>query len=185
MTLRGRKFVILTFVIFGVWIVAWATGLAGRFTSESVRRLVAGTGPWGIIVFTLIFTGGQLLRIPSTVFVAAAVAMYGRNRGIVVALLGGVTSATVSFAVVRAFAGHALANIQQPLVQRLLRNIDRRPILTVALLRLIFQTAPPLNYALPMTAVRWRHHLVGSVLGLPAPVVVMAFFFEWLLQRGA
>src|SRR5215472_6713670 len=82
MTLQERKFVILTFAIFGVWIVTWATGLAGRFTSESVRRLVAGTGPWGIIVFTLIFTGGQLLRVLSTVFVAAAVAMYGRNTAL-------------------------------------------------------------------------------------------------------
>ena len=60
-----------------------------------------------------------------------------------------------------------------------------RPVLTVALLRLIFQTAPPLNYALPMTAVRWRDHLVGSVLGLPVPVVVMAFFFDRLLHSRA
>jgi uncharacterized membrane protein YdjX (TVP38/TMEM64 family) len=185
MTQQGRKLVVLTFIILGVWIVAWATGLAGRFTSESVRRSVAGTGLRGIVFFILIFAAGQLLRVPSTVFVAAAVALYGRNCGIAVALLGGVTSATVSFAAVRAFAGRALSDVQQPLVQRVLRNIDSRPILTVALLRLIFQTAPPLNYALPMTAVGWRDHLVGSVLGLPAAVVVMAFFFEWLLRRGA
>jgi uncharacterized membrane protein YdjX (TVP38/TMEM64 family) len=51
-------------------------------------------------------------------------AVYGRNSGIFVALLGGLISATVSFAVVRAFAGHALADVQRPLIQRLLRNID-------------------------------------------------------------
>ena len=59
-------------------------------------------------------------------------------------------------------------------MQRLLTNIDTRPVLTVAPLRLIFQTAPPLNYALAMTTVRWRDHLVGSALGLPVPVIVMA-----------
>ena len=117
--------------------------------------------------------------------VAAAVAVYGRNSGILVALLGALISATVSFAVVRAFAGRALADIQRPLIRRLLTHIDNWPVLTVALLRLIFQTAPPLNYALPMTAVRWRDHLVGSVLGLPVPVVVMAFFFDWLLHSRA
>jgi uncharacterized membrane protein YdjX (TVP38/TMEM64 family) len=180
---QGRRLLILTLVILGLWIVAWATGVTGRFTSDSVRGLLAGKGLWGIVAFSSVFAAGQLLRVPSTVFVAAAVAVYGRSAGIVVALLGGLVSATVSFAVVRAFAGRALADVQRPLVQRLLRNIDGRPIMTVALLRLMFQTAPPLNYALPMTAVRWRDHLLGSMLGLPAPVIVMAFFFDWLLHR--
>ena len=185
MTPQRRKLAIVTSVIRGFWIMAWSTGLAERFTVESARRSLVETRPWGIVVFTAIFAGGQLLRVPSTVFVAAAVAAYGRNSGIAVALLGGVTSATVSFAAVRLFARDALSDIRQPPVQRLLRNIDRRPILTVALLRLLFQTAPPLNYALPMTAVRWRDHLAGSLLGLPAPVVVMACFFQWLLRRAA
>ena len=182
---QARRLLMLTLVILALWIVAWATGLTGRFTSDSIRSLLAGRGRWGIVAFTSIFAAGQLLRVPSTVFVAAAVAVYGGNSGILVALLGWLISATVSFAVIRAFAGHALADVQRPLVQRLLRNIDTRPVLTVALLRLIFQTAPPLNYALPMTAVRWRDHLVGSAVGLPAPVVVMAFFFDWLLHRAA
>ena len=181
---RGRL-LILSLVVLGLWIVAWATGVTGRFTSDSIQSVVAGRGLGGIIIFTLIFATGQLLRVPSTVFVAAAVAVYGRNAGMLVALLGGLVSATVSFAVVRAFAGHALADVPRPLVQRLLRNIDSRPVRTVALLRLIFQTAPPLNYALPMTAVRWHDHLIGSVLGLPAPVTLMAFFFDWLLHRAA
>jgi uncharacterized membrane protein YdjX (TVP38/TMEM64 family) len=183
MALQGRyQLLLLTVVIVGLWIAAWATGVTGRFTSESIGSLLAGRSLWGIVVFAVLFSGGQLLRVPSTVFVAAAVTVYGRNPGIVVAL-GALVSATVSFALVRTIAGHALADVQRPLVRRLLRNIDNRPVMTVALLRLMFQTAPPLNYALPMTALRWRDHLVGSVLGLPAPVIVMAFFFDWLLHR--
>ena len=181
MDVQGRRRLILALVIPGLWIVAWATGMTESFTPDNIRR-VAGRGLWGIVIFLLIFAVGQLLRVPSTVYVAAAVAAYGRNSGIVVALLGGLLSATVSFAIVRALAGLALADIQRPLIQRLLRNIDRHPILTVALLRLIFQTAPPLNYALPMTAVRWRDHLVGSLLGLPVPVVALAFFFDWIMH---
>jgi len=180
----GHRLLFLTLVVLGLWIAAWATGVTGRFTSESIRSLIAGRDIWGIVAFIVVFSGGQFLRVPSTVFVAAAVAVYGRNGGILVALLGGLVSAIVSFAVVRAFAGQALVDVQRPLIQRLLRHIDSHPVETVALLRLIFQTAPPLNYALPMTAVRWRDHLVGSALGLPVPVIVMAFFFDWLLNRS-
>jgi uncharacterized membrane protein YdjX (TVP38/TMEM64 family) len=176
------RIAVITLVVLGLWITAWATGVTGRFTFESIRDLLAGSGFLGVVAFAIAFSAGQLLRVPSFVFVAGAVAVCGRNSGILVALFGALISAIVSFAVVRALAGQPLADVQRPLAQRLLRNIDRRPVLTVALLRLMFQTAPPLNYALPMTAVGWRHHLIGSVLGLPVPVTVMAFFFDWLLN---
>jgi uncharacterized membrane protein YdjX (TVP38/TMEM64 family) len=172
-------------VVLGLWIAAWVTDVTGRFSSESLKGILVDRGLWGVLAFVAIFSAGQLLRVPSTVFVAAAVAVYGRNSGILVALLGALVSATVSFSVVRIFVGQALADVEQPLVRSLLSRVDTRPVLAVALLRLIFQTAPPLNYALPMTAVRWRDHLVGSILGLPAPVVAMAFFFNWLLHRAA
>lgn len=174
----------LLLVIVGVWITTWATGVTALFTSESIRSLLAGSGLWGIIAFTLLFSAGQLFRVPGIVFVGAAVVIYGGNLGILVALLGSLVSVTVSFAVVRAFAGQALADVQRPLVRGLLNKIDSRPVMSVALLRLIFQTAPPLNYALPMTAIRWRDHLAGSVLGLPVPVSLMGLFFGWILRRA-
>ena len=178
------RLLILTVVIPSLWIAAWATGVTERFTSESIRTALAGRGLWGIVGFIVLFSGGQLLRVPSTVFVLAAVAAYGRGSGALVALVGALVSATVSFTVVRAFAGQAIAEVRSPLIRRALRNIDRRPVSTVALLRLVFQTAPPLNYVLPMTAVGWREHLLGSLLGLPAPVIVMALSFDWLLRHA-
>ena len=180
-----KRLLFSTLVVLAVWTAAWATGMSARFTFESVRSTLAGTGPWGLVAFIVAFVTGQLLRVPSFVFVAAAVAVHGRNAGILIAFLGALSSATVSFAVVRTFAARSLADVRHPFMQRLLAHIHSRPVRTVALLRLLFQTAPPLNYALPMTAVHWRDHLVGSVLGLPVPIVVMAFFVDWLLHgRG-
>src|SRR5262249_8159898 len=144
--------------------------------------MMADTGLWGLAAFVAAFVTGQLLRVPSVVFVAAAVAVHGRNIGILVAFLGALSSATVSFAVVRACAARALVDVRHPFIQRPLSHIHRRPVLTVALLRLLFQTAPPLNYALPMTAVHWRDHLAGSALGLPVPIVVMALLIDWFLH---
>jgi uncharacterized membrane protein YdjX (TVP38/TMEM64 family) len=184
MTPQGEyRLVFLMLVVLGLWIVAWATGVTGRFTPESIRSLLLGRSLWGVVAFVAVFSAGQLLRVPSFPFVAAAVAVYGRNSGILVALLGALLSAVVSFTVVRMLAGHALADVRNPVVRYLLTKIGSRPVLTVALLRLTFQTAPVLNYALPMTAVRWRDHLFGSLLGLPAPVALMAVSFDWLLHH--
>jgi len=63
----------------------------------------------------VLFTTGQLLRVPGAVFVAAAVAVYGRYFGMVVALLGALVSVTVNFAVVRAFADRRLPMFSVPL----------------------------------------------------------------------
>lgn len=177
------RLLFLLLVTMCLWITAWATGVTARFTSESIRDLLARRGLWGVVAFIVLFSAGQLLRVPGPVFVMAAVAVYGRNFGILVALLGALVSVSVSFAVVRAIAGQPLAEVQRPLVRRLLSKIDRQPVITVGLLRLIFQTAPPLNYALAMTAVQWRDHLIGSALGLPMPVAIMALFSDWLLHR--
>lgn len=185
MSQRRYRLPLLALVIVGLWITAWATGVTARFTPESIRDLLGGKGFWGVVAFTALFAAGQLLRVPGPVFVAAAVALYGRNFGNLVALLGALVSVTVSFAVVRTFAGAALTDVQRPVVRRVLSKIDSRPVMTVALLRLIFQTAPPLNYALPMTAVPWRDHLMGSMLGLPVPVTVMSWFLDWVLHRVA
>lgn len=180
---RQRRLLYLMVVIVGVWLAAWATGVTEQFTSESIRTVLAQRSLWGVAAFVAFFSAGQLLRVPSTVFIAASVAIWGRSLGTFVALIGALVSATVTFAVVRAFAGKALADVQRPIVRHLLDNIDRRPIVTIAVLRLLFQTAPPLNYALAMTAVGWRAHLVGSWLGLPVPVTGMAFFFDWIVHR--
>jgi uncharacterized membrane protein YdjX (TVP38/TMEM64 family) len=176
------RLLFLMVVIAGIWLTAWATGVTGRFTVDRIRGVLGQRGFWGIAAFIAFFAAGQLLRVPSTVFVAAAVGIYGRSLGTLVALLGALVSATVTFAVVRTFAGHVLADVQRPVVRHLLSKIDRSPVVTVALLRLLFQTAPPLNYALAMTAVRWRDHLLGSLLGLPVPVTGMAFFFDWIVH---
>jgi len=179
------RLILFVLVIAGLWIAAWGTGVTGRFSPESLRELLAGKGLSGVMKFIVLFSVGQLvLRVPGPVFVAASVVIYGRNFGMAVSLFGALVSVTVSFVFVRAFVGPALADIRRPLVRRLLNRIDSRPVMTVALLRLIFQTAPYLNCALPMTAVRTRDHLAGSALGLPAPVMVMAMFFDWVLNRA-
>ncbi len=180
----GRRLLVVTVIVLALWTAAFVSGATGRFTPERLRAVLAGQGLWGAAAFVAVFSVGQLLRVPSFAFVAAAAAVYGKTGGIPVALLGALVSATVSFAVVRAFAGAALADVKHPVIRRLLAKVDTRPVLTVALLRLLFQTAPPLNYALPMTALRWRDHLLGSALGLPVPVSAMVFFFDWLFHGG-
>ena len=150
---------------------------------ERIRALLEAAGVWSVPVFVVAFSVGQLLRIPGPIFVGIAILAYGRAIGTLAAVLGAMVSVTVSFIIVRTIAGQPLAYVQRPIVRRLLSQIDKHPVALVAILRLIFQTAPPLNYALAMTQVRLRDHLIGSALGLPLPIGAMALGFDLLVDH--
>jgi uncharacterized membrane protein YdjX (TVP38/TMEM64 family) len=180
---QAYRLVLLALLFAAPWVARWAVGPAWHFDRERIRALVEGGGAWGVAVFVVVFCVGELLHIPGLVFVAVAMVAYGRTVGVPIALLGAMASVTFSFVVVRAIGGQPLAAIARPTVRRLLGLIDRRPVTSVALLRLIFQMAPPINYALAMSAVGLRDYLIGSALGLIGPVTAFALFFDWLVNR--
>jgi uncharacterized membrane protein YdjX (TVP38/TMEM64 family) len=55
--------------------------------------------------------------------------------------------------------------------------------MSVAVLRLLFQTLPALNYALALADIRFRDYLVGTILGLPLPIFLYCYFFELIFQH--
>jgi len=66
---------------------------------------------------------------------------------------------------------------------RIFSHLDERPILSVTLRRLLFQTLPVLNYALALANIRFRHYLVGTFLGLPIPIFLYCYFFEIIFKH--
>ena len=63
---------------------------------------------------------------------------------------------------------------------RIFHQLDARPITSVVLLRVFFQTIPALNYALALSGIRLRHYMVGTLLGLPLPIALYCLFFDTL-----
>lgn len=165
----------------GLAYLAHRTGLVETVDAEWVRKTVESTGAWGVLAFTGIFAVGELMHVPGLVFVAAAALAYGGFLGVGVALLGAIVSVTVSFVVVRRLGGQPLEVLEASWIRRFLDNLDERPIVTVAVLRLLFWMAPVLNYGLAMTGVRLRDYVVGSALGLIPPVTVTVLLFDWFL----
>ena len=89
-------------------------------------------------------------------------------------------SCAITFAIIRAPGGDALRSLDNRLAVRILRELDARPVVCVALLRLLFQTAPALNYALAMSGIKLRSYLIGTLIGLPIPIALYCIFFDAL-----
>lgn len=167
----------------GLALALRASGLTGRLSLEGLRDAVQAAGPWGPGVFTAAFCLGELAHVPGLVFVGAALLVWGPLQGALLAYLAALASVSCTFLLVRGLGGQAAAGLRWSWARRALYRLERRPVATVAPLRAVLVLSPPLNYALPLTSLRFRDHLLGSALGLVAPLGVAALASGWVLER--
>jgi uncharacterized membrane protein YdjX (TVP38/TMEM64 family) len=164
-----------------LWVAAKTSGLLDDLDAEALRALVASWGAWGMVGYVALFAVAELAHVPGMIFVLAAMLAWGQVAGFAIGLTGAAVSVCTTFVVIRAVGGRALADVERPVVKRILARLDRRPIVTVAILRCVLWLAPFVNYALAMTNVRFRDYAIGSAIGLVPPVALAAVLFEWLL----
>ena len=179
---RKLRLAALAVLIVGLVVIGKVTGLTDRLAADELRASLQAAGAWGALLFIAAFSVGELIHIPGFVFIAVAIVVYGRVDGAVLSLVGAVVSVIVSFLVVRGVGGRALEEIERPLIKKALEKLDTRPVRTVVILRLIFWMAPPLNYALALSSVRFRDYVAGSIVGLILPVAACSVFFDYLAQ---
>jgi uncharacterized membrane protein YdjX (TVP38/TMEM64 family) len=72
--------------------------------------------------------------------------------------------------------------VKNKLAVRLLAKLDERPIASILLLRVLFQTVPALNYALALSGVKFQKYLIGTLLGLPLPIIFYCWIFDSLAK---
>lgn len=169
-------FLALLFTVFEM------SGLRAHFNLEFLRQQIAAHQLGGLLVFILLFSLGNLIQIPGWIFLAAAVLALGRTNGGLVTYVAAIVSCVMTFLLIRFVGGDALRQLDNPLITRILSHLDERPIRSVVFARTLFQTAPPLNYALAMSGIKFRQYLSGTLLGLPLPIFLYCVFFDYLEQ---
>jgi len=179
---RWARVAALVAVTAALVVGARTTGLGAHLHAEEIRASIAAAGVWGPVAYLVVFSIGELVHIPGAVFVAAAVIAYGRAFGCGLAFIGALVSLSVSFAVVRGVGGQPLEAVRWRFLRRMLDHLEDHPIRTIALLRLVLWMTPQLNYALALSSVRFRSYLIGSALGLVAPIIVLSLAFDRFLR---
>ncbi len=173
---------ILAVVVFFALLFALAeeSGLREHFNLPYLRARLDANKLSGLAIFVLLFVFGNLIHIPGMLFLAAAILALGQMWGGLVTYAAAVIASGVTFFAVRYVGGDALGELRSRTAQRIIARLHGRPIRSVILLRLMFQTLPALNYALALSGVRFRNYMIGTMLGLPLPVIVFCVFFDTL-----
>jgi len=181
----GRLLAVVAFVV--VLLLGFRlSGLNEHFELAALQREIAGHPLGGVLFFVVLFSLGNLLLIPGWVFLAASVYAFGAPLGGLATYAAACVSCVVTFWVIRLLGGDALRRLKNPLALRIFRQLDAAPIRSVVALRMLFQTLPALNGAFAMSGIRFRHYLLGTLLGLPLPIAIYVLFFDQLaLWLGA
>ncbi len=179
---RYARLVAVFSLLAALWALAHFSGMTARFTPESVSRSFAAHPIAGTALFVFLFSAGNLIQIPGWVFLVAAVVTLGELLGGIVTYVAASVSCVITFLLIRFVGGNALRTFKGKLAQRLFSRLDEHPVQSVGWLRLLFQTAPALNYALALSGIRFRSYLIGTLIGLPLPIALYCVFLDALAR---
>lgn len=167
-------FIGLLFAVFEV------SGLRGHLSLAYLHQQIEANRLAGLLLFVLLFSLGNLIQVPGWIFLAAAVLALGKLWGGLATYVAACLSCACTFLLIRLLGGNALRELDHPLAVRLLASLDRQPVRAVAVLRIVFQTLPALNYSLALSGLRFRNYLAGTLIGLPVPIAVYCLVFDSL-----
>jgi len=163
-------------------VAGWASGLTRALEPAALAQWFVEAGPVGVVLFVAVFAGSTLLGVPGVVFLVAAVLTWGPWLGSAVGLVGALVTAAVNFTVMRRVGGTA-PTPRARWMRQALAGLERRPQLITAALRATTVLAPPVTAALALSSIRTRDYLVGSAVGLLAPIAVVAWSSDCLLAK--
>lgn len=173
---------VLVGLIVGAVLAVRSTGMGPREILAWVQDVMTSAGALGIVAFIVIFALGELAHVPGLVFVSAAALAFGPLLGAVVGYAGAFISVCVSFWVVRTIGGQLLSKIERPFFKKIMDRLESQPIRVTIVLRLVLWMAPPLNYALAMSKMRFRDYAIGSAIGLVIPIVLAVVFLDAVME---
>lgn len=166
-------------VLGGLSFVAYWLDLPSQLRIDPLRATVGAWGASAPLVFVAVFVGGMLLHLPGMPLVALGALLFEPTEAFLYAWAAILVGSTLTFVLVRWFFHEAVQGTLQarfPMLRRLDDRLVSNGFATVLVLRLVFCMAPPLNFALGATRVRFLDYLAGTALGvLPGVGLAVAF----------
>jgi len=177
---RYKRLLIVALFLAVLFAVFQISGLRGHFNLAFLHQQIVDNKISGLLIFVLLFCLGNLIQVPGWIFLAAAVLALGKTWGGLATYIAAIISCVFTFLTIRFVGGDAIRELNNRYALRLLRSLDAYPIKSVALLRVLFQTVPALNYALALSGVKFYKYLIGTILGLPLPIMLYCIFFDYI-----
>lgn len=163
--------------------IAEITGVRSDISAEYIKTIFNQYGLLSYAIYIFLFTFANLIQIPGWIFLAAAIYSIGNTSAYFLTYTAAIVSSILCFFIINLVGGSALKKIEITWVNRLVSKINDYPIRVNIILRTIFQTAPPLNYTLALSGIKFKDYLLGAIIGLPIPILIFTIFIDFFIKR--
>ena len=165
-----------------VAVVAWRQGLLDAITVESLRGWARGAGWWGPFAFIALFALGEVLHVPSVIFVVVAGIVWPLWIALPTAYLGAMAASAAVFLFARYVVGEGVRRLVHDKLPPELRRYDDaledKGIRTVAVIRFFTFMAPLMHWVLATSNVRFGTMMLGTALGLLPAITALVLLGE-------
>jgi uncharacterized membrane protein YdjX (TVP38/TMEM64 family) len=134
---------------------------------DVVREWIMSFGALAPVVFVVAYALAVPIPIPKSVLNAVAGVVFGASLGIPLVVIGATTGAVGAFGLARLLGRDAVDRLASGHLHRVDAAVERHGVLAALLVRLIpILPFTVLNYACGVTAMRLRHYVLGTMIGL-------------------
>jgi len=176
------RYVLLTVAIVAVS-GAYYFGVGDYLTIENMLEYKSRLGWLAPLAFVLAFIIGELLQVPSVLWILFAGLIWPWFVAFPLALVAAMFAATTAFLIARYFLGDQFHEKLPATFQNLNDKLAQQPIRAITILRLTTFLHPAMHWVLAASSVNLLQFLVGTLLGiLPATlaiVLVGELFLNW------
>ena len=139
--------------------------------------------PWAPIVYVAVYAAATALALPGSILTIVGGAVFGFTWGAALVTVGANLGANAAFGLARALGRDGIERV----LGNRLRGLDRATaaygfwgLLALRLIPLVPFNA--LNVGSGLTALRWRHYALATVIGILPGTLVYVFFADALVR---
>ena len=172
------KFIALIVFIAVAFFMARWWGLADYLDQDKLRDWIDGFGPWGPLVYILIYSIAPAFMMPGLPLTVVGGILFGPLWGTVYVIFGATTGASVAFLVARYLGrGWVEGFIKGERFKELDEKVEKQGWKIVAVTRLIpLFPFNFLNYAFGLTKVRSSHYVIATfIFMIPGAAAYVVF----------
>lgn len=167
--------------------VVWS-GVFDDLSVQGLRTRIESYGALAPLVFMALVMAGLFVPGPELILIGLGGAMFGARDGFLYAWIAAVIGTAVPFLLVRQAVGryvHRAGGVRFRRLRAIDDRLAERGFVTVLVLRLVLCLAPPLNWALGATRVRWRDYTLGTALGVTPGLGLGAYLGDAVTAAGS
>jgi uncharacterized membrane protein YdjX (TVP38/TMEM64 family) len=155
-------------------------------TLEKISHYQQALGWWAPVVFVIAFTLGELIHIPSVIWIFFAGLIWPIWLSIPLSLFAALCAAACSFLVARYILGDSFHEKLPRKFRYLNKKLEETPLRGVILIRLTTFLHPMMHWVLAASSVKLSTFVLGTLIGiLPLTVAIVLLgevFLNWWEQ---